>query len=335
VTTFKVGASNFCLPIIGLKMGRSPFYWDRKLKRYILRRLILGLLVIWVVSVIIFFATRIGGDPALLIAPPGAGQDELRDIRDRFGLNQPLIIQYVTFITRGFQGDFGESLYYGVPAFDLLIDRLPSSLELVITAQIFALTIGIFAGVLAAKKENGWVSNIVRWFSLLGLAMPNFWIGMLFILLFSVYLKILPTGGQGGIDHLLMPAFSLGWYFSAGYTRITYSSLLQVLGSEFIKLARVKGLPEALVIGKHALKNALIPVITLAGMNLVVMISSAVAIEIIFAWPGVGLLVYEGAVNRDFNVVQSAVIFISVLMVGVNLLVDVLYAYLDPRIRYR
>ncbi len=305
------------------------------MKKYLLRRLILGALVVWVVSIIIFLATRIGGDPALLIAPPGAGEAELQAIRDRFGLNKPLAIQYLTFITRGFQGDFGESLYYGVPAFSLLINRLPPSLELVITAQIFALAIGLSAGILAARRKKGWLSNAVRWFSLLGLAMPNFWIGMLLIMLFSVQLKILPTGGRGGIEHLLMPAFSLGWYFSAGYTRITHSSLLQVLGSEFIKLARVKGLPEALVVGKHALKNALIPVVTLAGMNLVVMISSAVAIEIIFAWPGLGLLVYEGAINRDFNVVQSVVIFISVLMVGVNLLVDILYAYLDPRIRYR
>jgi ABC-type dipeptide/oligopeptide/nickel transport system permease component len=165
--------------------------------------------------------------------------------------------------------------------------------------------------------------------------MPNFWIAMVLILIFSVKLRILPTGGYGGVTHLLMPAFSLGWYFSAGYTRITYSSLLQVLNSEYIKFARIKGLSEKFVVGKHALKNALIPVVTLAGMNLVTMISGAVAVETVFAWPGIGLLMYHGATYRDFNIVQAVVLFISAMMVLVNLLVDILYAYIDPRIRYQ
>jgi peptide/nickel transport system permease protein len=165
--------------------------------------------------------------------------------------------------------------------------------------------------------------------------MPNFWIALLLILIFSVKLRVLPTGGYGSVAHLLMPAFSLGWYFSAGYTRLTYSSLLQVLNSEYIKLARVKGLPEISIVGKHAFKNAIIPVVTLAGMNLVVMISGAVAVETVFAWPGLGQLMYIGAVNRDFNVVQAVVLFVSILMVMMNLLVDILYAYLDPRIRYQ
>jgi ABC-type dipeptide/oligopeptide/nickel transport system permease component len=158
---------------------------------------------------------------------------------------------------------------------------------------------------------------------------------MVLILIFSVKLRVLPTGGYGGIAHFVMPAFSLGWYFSAGYARITHSSLLQVLNSEYIKLAWVKGLSEFSVVGKHALKNALIPVVTLAGMNLVIMISGAVAVETVFAWPGIGFLMYQGAVYRDFNIVQAVVLFISVMMVLMNLFVDILYAYLDPRIRYK
>ena len=164
--------------------------------------------------------------------------------------------------------------------------------------------------------------------------MPNFWIAMLFILVFSVKLRVLPTGGYGGISHIIMPAFSLGWYYSASYTRITYSSLLQVLNSEYIKLTRIKGMSEASIVGKHGLKNAMIPVVTLAGINLVTMISGAVAIETVFAWPGLGLLMYHGAIYRDFNVVQAVILFMSAMMVGTNLLVDILYAYLDPRIRY-
>ena len=269
-----------------------------------------------------------------MIAAPGADEAELNDIRDRFGLNEPLPVQYYIFISKALRADFGESVYYGLPVAEILWQRLPASAMLVGAATLIALGFGISAGVLAARRRTGFLNNFLRWFSFLGLSMPNFWIAMLFILIFSVHLKLLPTGGYGTFWHLLMPAFSLGWYFSAGYTRITESSLLQVLNSEYIKLCRVKGLSEFAVVGKHALKNALIPVVTLAGMNVVLMISSAVAIEMVFGWPGLGLLMYHGAIYRDFNVVQAVILVISVLMVFMNLLVDILYAYLDPRIRY-
>jgi ABC-type dipeptide/oligopeptide/nickel transport system permease component len=304
-------------------------------KRYIIRRLLLGVVVVWIVSIIIFLFTRIGPDPVYMIASQGADEAELQSIRKRFGLDQPLPVQYFVFVTRALQGDFGESVYYGFPVSKIVVSRLPASLMLVGTAKFISLCIGLAAGVLAARSQGRWFDNVIRWFSLAGLSMPNFWIAMLFILIFSVKLRILPTGGYGGITHLLMPAFSLGWYFSAGYTRITYSSLLQVLNSEYIKFARIKGLSERSVVGKHALKNALIPVVTLAGMNLVTMISGAVAVETVFAWPGLGLLMYQGVTYRDFNIVQAVVLIISALMVLVNLLVDILYAYFDPRIRYQ
>jgi ABC-type dipeptide/oligopeptide/nickel transport system permease component len=304
------------------------------MKRYIIRRFFFGIIVVWIVSILIFGATRIGPDPALMIAAPGADEAELKDIRDRFGLNEPLPVQYYIFISKALKADFGESVYYGLPVGEIIWQRLPASLMLVGTATLIALGFGISAGVLAARRRTGFVNNFLRWFSFLGLSMPNFWIAMLLILIFSVKLKLLPTGGYGTFWHLLMPAFSLGWYFSAGYTRITESSLLQVLNSEYIKLCRVKGLTEFAVVGRHALKNALIPVVTLAGMNVVLMISSAVAIEMVFGWPGLGLLMYHGAIYRDFNVVQAVILVISVLMVFMNLLVDILYAYLDPRIRY-
>jgi ABC-type dipeptide/oligopeptide/nickel transport system permease component len=304
------------------------------MKRYIIRRFFFGIIVVWIVSVLIFGATRIGPDPALMIAAPGADEAELKDIRDRFGLNEPLPVQYYIFISKALRGDFGESVYYGLPVGEIIWQRLPASLMLVGTATLIALGFGIAAGVLAARRRTGFLNNFLRWFSFLGLSMPNFWIAMLLILIFSVHLRLLPTGGYGTFWHLLMPAFSLGWYFSAGYTRITESSLLQVLNSEYIKLCRVKGLTEFAVVGRHALKNALIPVVTLAGMNVVLMISSAVAIEMVFGWPGLGLLMYHGAIYRDFNVVQAVILVISVLMVFMNLAVDILYAYLDPRIRY-
>jgi peptide/nickel transport system permease protein len=304
------------------------------MKRYIIRRFLFGIIVIWIVSVMIFSATRIGPDPALMIASPGADEAELNSIRDRFGLNEPLPVQYFIFIKKALQADFGESIYYGMPVAEILWQRLPASLMLVGTAKFISLGFGVLAGVLAARRRGSWSNNLLRWFSFLGLSMPNFWIAMLLILIFSVKLQVLPTGGYGTFWHLLMPAFSLGWYFSAGYTRLTESSLLQVLNSEYIKLCRVKGLTEFSVVAKHALKNALIPVVTLAGMNVVLMISGAVAVEMVFAWPGLGLLMYHGAIYRDFNVVQAVILFISVLMVFMNLVVDVIYAYLDPRIRY-
>jgi len=297
--------------------------------------LMLSIVVVWIVSVLIFFVTRIGPDPAYIIATPGADEAELQSIRQRFGLDKPLPVQYFYFISRALRGNFGESLYYGLPVSKLVLMHLPASLLLVGAAKLISLCIGLTGGLLSARGRGGWLDNFVRWLSLLGLSMPNFWIAMIFVLLFSVKLQLLPSGGYGSFTQLLMPAFSLGWYFSAGYTRITYSSLLQVLNSEYIKLTRVKGLPETMVIGKHALKNALIPVVTLAGMNLVVMISGAVAVETVFAWPGLGQLMYLGAVYRDFNIVQAVVLFISAMMVMVNLVVDVIYAYLDPRIRYQ
>lgn len=305
------------------------------MKRYIVRRFLLGIVVVWIVSVLIFLATRIGPDPALMIAAPGADEEELHSIRQRFGLEKPLPIQYLIFVARAMKGDMGESLYYGVPVSRVILERIPATAMLVGASTLISLTIGLLAGVLSARKLGGWLDNLVRWFSLAGLSMPNFWIAMVFILIFSVKLKILPTSGYGSILHLIMPAFSLGWYYSAGYTRITYSSMLQVLNSEYIRMARLKGLSEASVMGKHALKNASLPVVTLAGVNFAMMISASVAIETVFGWPGLGLLMYQGAITRDFNVVQAVVLFISVLMVMVNFVVDILYAYLDPRIRYQ
>jgi ABC-type dipeptide/oligopeptide/nickel transport system permease component len=290
---------------------------------------------VWIVSILIFIATRIGPDPAYIIAQPGADESELSSIRQRFGLDKTLALQYFIFISRAIRGDFGESSYYGLPVSKIVWNHLLASLVLIISAKIISLSIGIVAGIISARRKGDWLDNIIKWFSLAGLSMPNFWIAMLLILIFSVKLKMLPTSGYGNFSNLILPAFSLGWYFSAGYTRITYSSLLQVLNSEYIKFVRIKGLPEIIVIGKHGLKNALIPIITLAGMNLVVMISGAVAVETVFAWPGLGLLIYNGAVNRDFNIVQAVVLFISVMMVMINLLIDILYAYIDPRIRYQ
>lgn len=304
------------------------------MKRYIIRRLLWGIVVVWLVSILIFLAGRIGPDPVLMMAEPGAKEEYLDTLRKRFGLNRPLPVQYVVFISKAIQGDFGESLYFGVPVSEMILERFPASLELIAAAQFIALAFGVWGGVLAATGRSKWIKGLVRIFALLGLSLPNFWIALLMLLVFSVYLKVLPSTGRGGINHLVMPAFALGWYFCAGYLRLTHSSLLEVLNREYISLARIKGLPEWVVVGKHALKNGIIPVVTLAGMILVVMVSGTVAVETVFNWPGLGFLLFQAAAHRDFNTVQAVVLIISGMMVFSTLLVDIVYVYLDPRIRY-
>jgi peptide/nickel transport system permease protein len=216
----------------------------------------------------------------------------------------------------------------------LYLSRLPNSLTLALAAMALSLLVGIPSGILAAIRVNRWWDRAGKVFALLGLSMPSFWVGLLMILVFSVYLGWLPSSGSGTPLHLVMPAITLGWYFAAAHMRLTRSSMLEALGSEYVKLARVKGLPEAVVIAKHAFRNASIPVLTLAGINLVIMVNAAVVVETVFAWPGIGRLLYEGIALRDFPVVQTTVLLGGAMIVVVNLVVDLLYAAIDPRIRY-
>jgi peptide/nickel transport system permease protein len=302
-------------------------------KRYIAQRVVYALISLIILSLIIFLLVRLTGDPTVLLVEPGASQADLDAMRKQFGLDRPLWVQYGHFVASLLRGDLGNSFYYRMPVFDLYLSRLPSSLLLAGAAMAFSLVIGIPTGIVAAVRVNRWWDSAGKIFALLGLSLPSFWVGLLLILFFSVYLGWLPSSGSGTMLHLLMPAFALGWYFAAAHMRLTRSSMLDVLGSEYVKLARLKGLPEALVISKHAFKNALIPVLTLAGINLVIMVNVAVVVETVFAWPGIGRLLYEGIAFRDFPVVQATVILNGAMVVIVSLLVDILYAVIDPRIR--
>ena len=304
------------------------------MKKFIVKRAGLALISLFLLSLTIFFLMRVTGDPAVLLAEPGASQADLEAIRKQFGLDQPLWIQYGSFVSHLVRGDFGQSFYYRTDVFELYLSRLPASLLLASAAMAFSLLVGIPTGIIAAVRVNQWWDSVGKIFALLGLSMPSFWVGLIMILFFSVYLGWLPSSGSGTVLHLVMPAIALGWVFAASHMRLTRSSMLEVLGSEYVKLARLKGLPEALVISKHAFKNALIPVLTLAGINLVIMVNVAVVVETVFAWPGVGRLLYEGIAFRDFPVVQATVLLGGVMIVVVNLLVDILYAVIDPRIRY-
>jgi ABC-type dipeptide/oligopeptide/nickel transport system permease component len=301
--------------------------------KFILRRLGYSLISLFVLSLTIFFFVRVTGDPATLLVEPGASDADIAAIHHQFGLDRPLVVQYLLFMANLARGDLGQSFYYQMPVSELYLSRLPNSLLLAAVAMSFSLLIGIPTGILAAVRVGSFWDSIGKLFALLGLSLPSFFVGLLMILFFSVYLGWLPSSGSGTALHLIMPAFALGWYFAAAHMRLMRSSMLEVLGSEYIKLARLKGLPQALVIGKHALKNALTPVLTLAGINLVLMINVAVIVETVFAWPGVGRLLYEGVSFRDFPVVQGVVILGGAMIVVVNLLVDILYAVIDPRIR--
>src|SRR5437764_4308027 len=301
--------------------------------RFIIRRSLYALITLFILSLTIFTVIRLTGDPVTLLAEPGAHAEDLDRIRAEWGLDQPWPVQYLTFAKNVFTGDLGKSFNYQMPVSTLYFERLPNSLELALAATLISFVIGIPAGLISAVKVNSAWDNVGKVIRLVGLAIPGFWLGLVLILIFSVWLGWLPTSGQGGWRNLIMPAVALGWYFAASLLRLTRSSMLEVLHSEYIKLARLKGLPAYVVIAMHCLKNALIPVLTPAGINLVVMLNAAVIIEVIFAWPGIGRLLYEGIFQRDFPLVQGVVMEAGIMIILINLMIDVLYAYIDPRIR--
>ena len=301
--------------------------------RFIIRRSLYALITLFILSFTIFTVVRLTGDPVTLLAEPGARQEDLDRVRAAWGLDRPFPVQYLSFLKNIATGELGKSFNYEMPVSTLYFQRLPNSLELAAAATLLSFLIGIPAGLISGVRVNtGW-DNVGKVVALLGLSIPGFWLGLVLILVFSVWLEWLPTSGQGGWRNLIMPAVALGWYFAASLLRLTRSSMLEVLRSEYIKLARLKGLPGSVVIAVHAFKNALIPVLTLAGVNLVVMINAAVIIEVIFAWPGIGRLLYEGIFQRDFPLVQGVVILAGCMIVLINLVIDILYAYIDPRIR--
>ena len=301
--------------------------------QFIIRRTSYSIITLFILSLTIFAVVRFTGDPATLMAEPGARAEDLARVRAQWGLDRSWPVQYYQFVQNILSGNLGISFNYRMPVSELYFERLPNSLELAFAATLLSFLIGIPAGLLSAVRVDGVWDQTGKVVALLGLSIPGFWLGLVLILVFSVYLEWLPTGGKGDWRNLLMPALALGWYFAASLLRLTRSSMLEVMRSEYIKLARLKGLPGYVVIAKHGFKNALVPVLTLAGVNLVVMVNAAVIIEVVFAWPGIGRLLFEGIFQRDFPLVQGVVVLAGVMIVFVNLLIDILYAYIDPRIR--
>ncbi|OGN97391.1 MAG: hypothetical protein A2Z77_02970 [Chloroflexi bacterium RBG_13_51_36] len=303
--------------------------------RYILKRLLQAVICILGVSVIVFVLARLTGDPALVMLGPGARLEDILALRQKWGLDLPMIVQYWRFISNAVHGDLGLSLRYHAPVMALWLGRLPNTLLLAGVSFAIATVAGVVGGVIAAVKPGSWFDRLGKTVSFLGISVPVFLTAIVLIIIFAVKLHWLPVYGTGTWRHLIMPAFTLAWASSAGQLRLTRSAMLDVLDAEYIKLARVKGVPEYKVIAKHALKNALIPIVTMAALQFMVLFSGTVIIEFIFAWPGIGWLAVEGARNRDFPVVQACALMTSVLFIAINLAVDMLYAYIDPRIRYQ
>jgi ABC-type dipeptide/oligopeptide/nickel transport system permease component len=303
-------------------------------RNYLVTRLAYSAISLVLLSITIFTIIRMTGDPALMIVGPGGRPEDIARARTDWGLDRSWPEQYLSFVGNLLRGDFGVSFQYRVPVRDLYFERLPLSIQLASTGLLISLLIGLPLGMLTAVKvDTGW-DTVCKVIAMLGLSIPGFFVGLVLIIVFAVGLRWLPVGGIGTWQHVVMPALALGWYFAASMLRLTRSSMLEVLGSEYVKLARLKGVPERFVIAKHAFRNAMIPVMTLAGINFVIMANVAVIIETIFAWPGIGRLLFEGISFRDFPVVQGVVLMAGIMILGVNLLVDLLYALIDPRIRY-
>ena len=303
--------------------------------RYLLKRLWHTVYVVIGISMISFFFIHLSGDPVMLMLPADASVAQMEQLRQQLGLNDPLPVQYWRFATRAIRGDFGESLYYHIPALRLILERLPASLELAVAAMVVALGISIPIGIISAVRRGSALDMASMFAALFGLSMPHFWLGIMFILLFSVKLGWLPTSGRGTLAQLIMPALALGLSLMAMFARLTRSVMLEVLSLDYVRTARAKGLKERIVIGKHALKNALIPLVTVAGMQFGFLIGGTVIIETVFAWPGAGRLVVQAIFNRDYPLVQACVFILALIFVTINFMVDMLYVYLDPQISYQ
>jgi peptide/nickel transport system permease protein len=302
---------------------------------YLLRRLLQSLLVLFGVSFVVFLILHLTGDPALILLPPDASVEDVQRFRKAMGFNDPFMVQYGRFLSGALRGDFGQSVRHGEPAFALVVERLPATFELSGAALLVALSLAIPAGIVSAVRRNTPVDYLSTVTALLGQSMPTFWLGIMLILIFSVQLNLLPSSGRGGLEHLIMPAVTLGLFTTARIMRLTRSGMLEVLGQDYIRTARAKGMSDRPVVWKHALKNAAIPIVTIVGIELGTLLGGAVITETIFAWPGVGRLSVQAIYNRDYPVVQAAVFLLASTFVMVNLVVDVLYTYLDPRIRLR
>ncbi|MGH2406050.1 MAG: ABC transporter permease [bacterium] len=301
--------------------------------RYIARRLLQTIVVLWGVSFIAFGVMFLAGDPASAMVGEDWTRDQIAEFRRQMGFDQPWYIQYGRFLSRAARGDLGVSLRQRQPNLSLVLERMPATLELAAAAMFLSIVLALPAGVISAAKRNTWLDNAASLAAILGQSMPAFWLGIMLILIVGVGLRWTPVAGRGGLEHLILPALTLSAYPIARNARMMRSSVLEVLGQAYVTTARSKGLREFLVLTRHAVRNALIPVVTLIGLEFGALLGGAVITESIFAWPGVGRLTVQAIYGRDIPLVQAAVIVLAAIFVVINLVVDLCYVVLDPRIR--
>ncbi|MDQ3412246.1 MAG: ABC transporter permease [Chloroflexota bacterium] len=300
---------------------------------FLVRRFLTAILVVLGVSLVVFFLTFLSGDPAILMLPANATADEVRSFRQQMGYDDPLIVQYGRYLERAVRGDFGTSIIHRQAALPLILERLPATLELTVFSMFIAIALSVPLGVLSAVNRGRFLDFGGMFVALIGQSVPNFWLAIMMIYLFAVTLGLLPTSGRGDFVHLIMPATAIAIGLMALLTRLVRSTMLEVLSEDYIRTARAKGLRELPVIGRHALRNALIPLVTVIGLQFGYILGTAVVIETVFTWPGVGLFTIQAITNRDYPVVQASVFVLATAIVLINLTVDLMYGLLDPRMR--
>lgn len=304
------------------------------MQRFILLRMLQGLLAVFVISLIVFALSRVAGDPIAAILDDETGKEQIELLRKEWGLDKPLHVQYFTYMRRLLTGDLGTSFKWDRPVAELIAEKLPATIQLSAFALLITAVIAFPVGVLSAVKKDSIFDTTGKMFAILGQSAPTFAVGLIAMWIFAVQFNLLPTSGRGGVSHMILPGFALGYYNVAAIMRLTRSSMLEVLDTEYVKLARIKGIPEWKIIWKHCFRNALIVPITFFSLIGAVLITGSVVIETVFAWPGVGQLVIQSIVAKDHITVQAVVMLFALLYIGINILTDVAYAYVDPRIRY-
>ena len=303
--------------------------------RFTAARIAQSIITLLILSMVVFFGSELTGDLALSLATADTTEAELEEIRRKFGLDRPAYERYGRYIFNLVQGDLGVSGTSRRQVSTMMAERIPPTLQLAAVGLLLAMLFGIPLGVLAAVKRNTILDQLAKLFAIIGMSAPQFWVAIMLIMFFGAQLKWLPTYGRGGIDHYILPGIAISLFVMAGFMRLTRSSMLEVLDSEFVKFARIKGLQERLVIFKHALKNAIIPVLTFGGVSFAGLLNGAIVVEVVFAWPGLGRLMLDAIRERDTVVIMATILTSGFIYVFLSTIVDILYAYVDPRIRYQ
>lgn len=302
--------------------------------RFLVTRVWHSLLSVVAITLVVYLMLNASGDPASMLLPDTASPEAVQQVRQALGLDDPLYLRYLHFLANAVRGDLGDSFTYKRPALSIVWSHVPATAQLALAGMIVALLISVPLGVLAARHQGTPLDRLVLAVALLGQSVPVFWLGMLGILVFSVKLGWLPTGGRGSLAHFVLPALTLGWFANGLMARLVRSSMLEVLSQDYVRTAQSKGLADRSVVIKHALRNAAIPVVTVAGLQLAAMMGGTVVTEIVFSWPGVGRLTLDAISGRDYPVAMTAILFIAFVFIVVNFVVDVAYTLIDPRVRF-